>query len=560
MPLTKLVMATVVVLTVSWLPSAYAQRVDDGSDRFFTAKVATDKDDESAMVTQGSVTSTTFVYRELGGDAVGVADQFNENYNFSKVTRFFTDLRAQLDVKRLDGKGWSVRTDARVRISPGCAFNTNFNGLVGDVVKCRVQSGILAGNEYDIRELYAKRSSGKTDIFIGRQFVPELAATKLDGLKFHYAVSKRWKLIGFGGLNPSRISRSILTDYPAQREIVNLTPGQQQLNDGTPILPITAGMGGTYRTPNVYGSLGVVGIVPIADDRDSGGIESPRIFVADNGYWRPTSDLDIYHYLVFDIQGAGGFALTNFSLGANYRPKPGLTLSGALNRVDTETLNSITQTQILEAPVNADSLPYNYQDVIRVASDSANVGASYAFARQRFEVSTRAFFRQRGEIALAVPDGGATPDQILPAARSAELRISVLDRRSLGGMRLGASFSAIFPLSNNTPNRSKTQMASITGSRLFMDDRMEYDVNLAFISSSDIKEVGNCLAPINCFGNSDVMSVQTNNLLYYRFSSNWLGIANLGFGIQRFTAIADDANAQPLNLMLSGMGRVAYRF
>ena len=65
----------------------------------------------------------------------------------------------------------------------------------------------------------------------------------------------------------------------------------------------------------------------------------------------PTNDLDIYHYVVLDLQSADGFALTNLSLGANYRPKPGITLSGAFNRVDTETLNSITQTQILETPL-----------------------------------------------------------------------------------------------------------------------------------------------------------------------------------------------------------------
>ena len=552
MPLTKLVMAANVALILSWLSPAQAQRVDDGSDRFFASKVAAEDDDESSTVTQGSVTSTTFVFRELGGNAIGANPQFAANYNFSNVTRLFTDLRAQLDVKKVSGEGWSMRMDARVRISPACAFQTDFKT---PNVNCRPQSGILGGNEYDVRELYAKRSSGKTDLFLGRQYVSELAATKLDGLKFDYKISKRWKLIGFGGLNPSRISRSILTDYPAQGQVVAPVVGQPPV-DGGPVLPVTAGMGGAYRTPNVYGSMGVVGIVPIANDRDTQAIENPRVFVTDNGYWRPTTNLDLYHYAVFDLQGAAGFSLTNLSLGANYRPRPGLTLSGALNRVDTETLNSITQSQILEVPVNADSLPYNYQNVMRVASDSVHVGASLALARQRFEISTRAFFRQREEVALIVPDN-ASPPQILPAARSAEIRVSVLDRRSVAGMRLGASFASIFPISQNTPNRSMTQMASINGSRLFMDDRMEYDVNLAFTSSSDIKEIGVCAAPINCYGASDVLSVYASNLLYYRFSSNWLGIANVGLGVQQFTA---DGNAQPINLLLSGMVRVAYRF
>lgn len=558
MSLIKLTTAAALVLAAFWLPDAHAQRVDDGSDRFFASKVRTENDRDDTRVTQGSVISTTFVFRELGGDAVGRDPDLVDNY--SGVTRLFTDLRLQLDNKRLDGKGWSVRTDARVRVSPGCDFRSEFNAAGNNFnrLDCRSQSGILGGNEYDIRELYAKRSKGKTDLYIGRQFVPELAATKVDGIKFHYTVSKRWQLLGFGGLNPSRISRSILTDYPKAQIQQAVVAAGQLPEDGAPILPATAGMGGAYRTPSLYGSLGVVGIVPLADDRDTQLGENPRVFLTDNGYWRPSNNLDLYHYAVFDLQSAAGLALTNLSLGANWRPKPGLTITAAVNRVDTETLNSITQTQILEAPINENQgLPYNFQNVVRVASQSANIGASLALARQRFEISARAFVRQREEVQLIIADNGMSPPQVLPAAESAEFRISVLDRRSVGGMRLGASFAAIVPIGNDTPNRSQVALASVTGSRLFMDDRLEYDLNLSLTSASDIKELGVCNDPINCYGNSDVMSVYTNNLLYYRFSSNWLGIVNLGVGIQRFTS---DAEAQPINLLISGLLRAAYRF
>ena len=435
---------------------------------------------------------------------------------------------------------------------PGCAFQTNF-ATIGNTINCRTQSGTLGGNEYSIRELYAKKTGAKTDLYLGRQYVPELAATKIDGLQFQHQVNKQWKLIGFGGLHPSRISRSLLDDYPKQVEINGQTAG--------PVLPIAAGMGGAYRTPSLYGSVGAVGIVPIANDRDTGLNENPRVFLTDNGYWRASGDLDVYHYLVFDLQSAAGLGLTNLSLGANYRPAPGITVSGAINRVDTETLNSIAQTEILEVPVNVDAAPYNYQKVLRVASDSAHLGVSAALARQRFEVSGRAFFRQREELQLIVPDENDPALEPIPAARSAEARISVLDRRSVGGMRLGLSFSSIIPISKNTPNRSTAQIVSITGSRMFMDDRMELDSNLTLVSSSDIKELGQCMAPANqiedCYGNSDVLSVHTNNLLYYRFSSSWLGIANIGLGIQK---ISTDGAGQPINLLISGLVRAAYRF
>lgn len=578
MPLTRQLMAAFAVLSVSWSVIAHAQHHDDDSESSVAADAAADNDDgsgddeasddqssddESSVLTLGSLTSTSFVFREMGGDIVGDDPPFTQDapfaaeYNYSRAVRFFTDLRLQLTVKRRDGEGWSMRADSRVRVSPGCAFTTNF-GLIGNTIDCRTQSGILGGNEYDVRQLYARYKSGKTDLYIGRQFVPELAATKLDGLTFRRDIGTSWQFIGFAGLNPSRISRSVLTDYPAQVQVEELMQGPEELDTGAPILPVAAGMGAAYRSPNVYGSFGAAGIVPMADDREGQAAEPPRVFVTDNGYWQAGSKLDIYHYLVLDVLGAGGFALTNLSLGASYRPTSNITLSGAFNRVDTETLNSVTQTQILAVPDNNLQLPYNYQNVLRVASDSANVGASFALAEKRFEISARAFFRQREELALnLLMNEEPAAEQILPAARSAEVRISVLDRRSVGGMRLGASFSSISPLNRNTPNRSAAQIASLTGSRVFFDDRLEYDVNLTFTSSSDIKQIGDCMEPINCYGKSDVISVQTSNLLYYRIGSNWLGIVNIGVGIQQLT---DDNGAQPSNILLSGMLRLAYRF
>ena len=537
-----------VAVLCTWATTARAQRVDDGSDRFFANKVNKKQDAKDETIVQGSLTLTNFLFTEVGGNSVQNPALIA---NYSPALRLFTDLRAQLDVKKIGGSSWDLRTDARVRVSPGCNFQSIFaRPALNDQLKCKTQSGTLGGNEYDIRELFAKRTGEKTDLYLGRQFVTELAATKLDGLKFNYHVNKRWDLLGFAGLNPSRISRSILADYPSQVDADG--------NQGGPVLPITAGLGGSYRLPNIYGSMGVVGIVPLAEDRENQGInENPRIFLTDNGYWRPSSNLDVYHYAVIDLQSAAGFGITNLSLGANYRPVPGFTVNAAINRVDTESLNSIVQTQTLDVDVSALAIPYNYQRVLRIASDSARVSLSMALAQQRFELSTSAQIRQREQAELLIVDNMSLP-QVIPAARNAEFQVSFVDRRSIAGLRLGGNVSAIIPLGKDTPNRSTAQIARLMLSRMFMDERAQLDFDLSFVNSSDIEELGNCVAdPITCYGRTDVMMVSTNTLFYYRFARDWLAIANAGIGYQSFN---DGVAAQPANLLFTGFLRVAYRF
>lgn len=541
-------------LACSWLIGAgpaHAQRVDDGSDRFFSNKVVKPADEGKETIVEGSITSTTFAYTEFGGTPIPDNNTFE---NYSPAARLFTDIRAQLDARNLSGSTWNLHMDGRVRVSPGCTFKSPNDPDLGipDAVEqnCRVQSGSLGGNEYDARELYAKRTGKKTDLYIGRQYVSELAATKIDGVRFQYHTNKTWDLIGFAGLNPAKFSRSVLDDYPAQT-LANGDPA------GGRVLPIAAGLGAGYRLSNVYGSLGAVGVVPLADDRETGLGESLRVFLTDSGYWRASGKLDLFHYLVVDLQSAAGFGVTNASVGANFRPTPGLTVNAGINRVDTETLNSIAQTQLIEVDPDAGAVtPYNYQNVLRIASDSARLGVSLAFAQQRFEVSTSGQVRQREEVTLASADGNTLT--VIPATRNAEVMLSFLDRRSVRGLRLGASFMAIFPFGNDTPNRSNAKIAQITGSRMFADERGELEFNVTFLTSQDVQPQQNCINTLTCYGASDIMALSTGGLFFYRFARDWFGMASLSLGYQSLT----DANqtAQPANLLLSGFARVAYRF
>ena len=96
------------------------------------------------------------------------------------------------------------------------------------------------------------------------------------------------------------------------------------------------------------------------------------------------------------------------------------------------------------------------------------------------------------------------------------------------------------------------------GSRMFNNDRAQFDVDVSFVSSADQRQLGNCVVdPLTCYGSSEVTTISTNALLYYRFARNWLGLVNAGFGYQTFTSV--DV-AQPANLLITGLVRVAYRF
>lgn len=523
---------------------------DPGEDRFFATKKADEDDggrrkrrksDETEY--RGSLTSTTFAYRETGSISQPLAGAQVGAENASPVDRLFTDLRAQLDARHISGGSWDARFDARVRVTPDERF----------------QSGTFAGSEYEAREIYVFRKGKETDIKIGRQFVTELAAVKIDGLRIDYRTSPRWSYIGFAGAFPTRGSRSIVDDYPTGPPGMMGEPGEM-------IVPLAAGLGGEYRFDSYYGSLGLVGIYPNANDRVTGTLEKPRAFATANGYWRQSNELDIYHFAVLDLEGAAGFGITNLSLGINYRPTTDIRLTASVHRVDTETLNVVAQTRLEDQALNpADvNLVQNNLLVSRIASQQARAGISAALAERRFELSVMGAVRERPEITL-LPNMAADPI-IISAYRSAEVTISAVDRRSFQGLRLGASFTSIFAIGEEqTVNRSDVNVARLTGSRLVSGGQGEVEVDLSYVTSRDQNnvrmELCGLLDPTSCFGTSAVTTYTLGALLYYRFKPDWFGVFAIRVGQQSLTTGDGGMEvAQPDILIASGFARIAYRF
>ena len=532
-------------------------------NRFFVDKLDTKKTRKTTLI-QGSITSSTFAYAEAGGSYGG-----NEGTDSSKFSRFFTDLRLQTDFRHISGGRWDARVDARLRFvnspSPSTPGYT-------PATTTSVQSGLIGQNEYDLRELWAVRNGDRTDVFIGRQFIPDLGAVKIDGVRFDYASSNKLTFVGFGGLYPLRGSRSLSTDYiPLKKE------------DGTSAGQFVgaAGFGGAYRTPVAYGAVGAVALAPFA-------AESPRIFLTSNGYWRYGSKLDLYHFAIIDLignndaLGAGHAGLTNLSVGANIKPTDRLRINTSYNRVDTETLNVQAYAYLSQPDTNV-SVVQNEVYIERLSTNELRASISAGLGpRQRFDLTAAAAYRFRPSFSLTAPGtmmngqpGMPAVSQSLPAQKSAELNLMAVDRHSILDMRLGAEVVQTFGLGSVAYDRTELFAVRLFARRDIREGRGEWSAEAAYSSSKDTSGAANGMPagactgvdalnnPItSCFGRTTGTLLSVGGQVYYRLDRDWYGVldaylthTDLKYNDPTITT----PTLSPI-LGLSGFVRVAYRF
>jgi hypothetical protein len=512
-----------------------------------------DEEDEPAPEqtrVHGSLTSTTFAHRETGsiGEPLMVGAIAPENA--SPFSRVFSDLRAQLDADHVQGGRWDVRLDSRVRqIAGGPAPSS---AEVGDELP--YQSGAFAGGEYDVRELYARRRGRKTDWLLGRQIVLDVAALKIDGLRFVHRRSARWEVTGFAGFHPVRGSRSITDDYP---RVVD-DAGQS----GARIMPIAAGLAASYRLSGAHGALGVAGILPRATDEATGTLEQPRIFATSSGYWRRSSQLDVYHYLVVDAQSSAGAGLRNLTLGVNLHPTHVFRITAQVSRVDTETLNVTAQTR-LEDPEPAAGAAGRIQNNIavqRIAAESAELGLSLAMARGRYELSWLGQVRRRPALTVQTVDGQAFA---FAEAQAADVTVRLLDRRSFAGLRLGGSATATFGIGQESLQRASAKIVRVFGARE-LGPRSELEAEVTYLTSEDDGQGTACVAldPLTCYGTSQVSSLGVGGSWVRRFGARWLLFVAVTAGRQSLVSdnAAGERVAQPPITVTTGFLRASYRF
>jgi hypothetical protein len=519
-------------------------------DRFFVDKTDTDATEKGTLV-QGSLTSTSFAYHESGGTLVPPMGTMTAVPSNSEFNRLFTDLRLQTDFRHIAASRWDARIDVRGRVvaDPG-TVTTDFT----PVTNSTVQSGFLGGQELEVKELWLVRNGARSDVFFGRQFVPDLGGVKIDGLRIDYASSSKFTLLGFGGLYPIRGSRSVFTDYKA----LQTNPAADGTRSEAGMFTGAGGFGAAYRTLDAYGSFGGVALVPLS-------AESPRVFATSNGYWRYGTKLDFYHFAVIDLLGSNAPGLTNLSAGLNWKPDQRLRGTLSVNRVDTETLNVQAQA-FLADPDNKYNEIQNEAYLKRIATNQGRASLSAGLGEmQRFEITAAVAYRYRGEVTLSAPatqtSGAATATAVLPAAQAVEIYGSITDRRSVADLRLALDGSRMLGVGSSTYQRTSALMLRASASRALGDGHGEWEAEVAYSSTKDDSAGKVCADIVTCFGaaNSTIISVGGN--VYYRFNRDWFVMGSLFVNRTAITHVDMTASTEdPAVLGVTGFFRAAYRF
>jgi hypothetical protein len=464
--------------------------------------------------------------------------------------RYFTELRLQTDFRHIKASRWEGRIDARARMvsTPDNAPNTEVN---------KFQSGLTGDNEYELRELWLVRNGERSDVFIGRQFIPDLGAIKIDGLRVDYASSNKLTYIGFAGLYPLRGSRSVTTDYIELKDPTGLNPAGKFVAAG--------GFGGAYRTVSSYGSLGGVALAPLTNK------EQARVYVTSSGYYRAGSKLDFYHFALIDLVGSAGFQLTNLSAGINAKPDPRLRLTLNVNHVDTETLNvqagaflnQVDQT-VGPAGTGGPNVIQNEAYLLRLATNEARGGVSAGLGPlQRFWVSTALSYRERPAFALKSPNGMTIAN--IDEASSVDVWASIVDHHSFKDMKLGIDGSQTFGVGTVAFQRTKAFNLRLFGSHEFKEGRGEWQAEVAYTTLTDSvrNATAMCqLAPTSvpdCYGYSTASLLGFGGQVYYRLNADWFGVVS-AYATQINSKRGDVATADPAVLSLTGFLRIAYRF
>ncbi len=504
------------------------------------------------------------LYAETGGPytdnpGAGSANIGNSASNFS---RMFTELRLQTDFRHIKGGNWDARIDARLRLVKQPTDNSGLLPGTTESTEVKIQSGLTGQNEYDLRELWIVRNADRSDIFIGRQFIPDLAGVKIDGLRIDYAQSSKFTLLGFAGLLPLVGSRSITTDY-LNDNFVSPDGTRQPTGRFTG----TGGFGAAYRTVSSYGSFGGVVEAPLT------GAEGPRIFATSTGYWRYNTQLDLYHFAVIDLVGdqvnqGGNF--TNVSFGANYKPNPRLRLTASFNRVDNTTL-SVQAGAFLNSGDNNLAFVDNETYLQRLSTNEGRVSASAGLGElERFELTGAISLKYRPDVTLDVLGGTpGTAPVTLNAEESVDVYGSITDRRSIKDLRLGLDYLQSFAVGSVAYEHTTIGAVRASAAHEIKGGQGEWEAEVAYTKTHDVDVGVSCMTtafgvqPETCFGDSQTSLLSVGGTVFYRLNRDWMLIGSgyiTRMNLQHVGAAPATVITDPAVTGLTAFFRIAMRF
>ncbi len=483
------------------------------------------------------LTMSSFMYRQSGSDPGALVTEGAQPQNASPVRRFFGDLRMELSDEGLV-------VDARVR----------------QTTSERYQSGADGGGEYEVRTLAYRLGP----VMLGRQFIDAVGATKIDGVSLTQPLTAEAKAVAFAGAFPVLGSRSVDTDYLHAKNIDG--------TDGSLIIPVSGGLGLSYEGPSMHGDIGAAGVYAPQDVPDAPPEQKTRVFTTTSGYWRAGSGFDAYHFVLLDV--APSVRLTNGSLGIDARPTENVQLTAAVNHVSTDLLQIAARNTLVDPDPTAIGIVQNNIRLLTISQDLARAGASIAMAERRFELSLAGTLHRRPSVAVPTADG--TMSVVFPEARSADATLGIVDRRSIGGLRLAASGSVIEPLGTTYPNRSRGVIVRASGARAFADLRGSLEADVMYEHLKDSGANASCTTstdPLACYGTSSTTAAQAGVLVSWRVAREWLLIADTHVGYQTvgshylapmngdpMAPLVDTPVAWPTVVSVTAFARVQWRY
>jgi hypothetical protein len=485
------------------------------------------------------------------GEQQDLQDAKNQAATFSLA---YGDLRAVIDGRRLPGN-FEIHVDGRVRVTGD--FSTDAATQEANQITSR---GYFMGREYDLREAYFRRRGSTVDFAIGRQYVLESDALRIDGARVWWHIHKHWDGSVFAGSYPNPYSRSLTTDY--------------QGSNGYYGFAFAGGADVSYIYDKLWGSISATGIY-LGGKNDGGpfnpampivtaGTEAPRAYLTWTGFYRLFSWLDLYHDLVLDVAGSAGVQLTRLDAMVTARAGKYLTLRAGYDHMSSIAIEMYL-TNLLASRADFMLSPSITNNLIveRTARDQVYLHPDVHFGKVDLYAEGRLRFRtlvNAGEDPQFIVSAVAPINTNQVAASFAwDATIGARDLGTLWGIRAGLWYTLLDDF------RSSSHVLGIELGRSFYDDRLGIDLSFLYARTRD-QSAGNtmgCVAPMTpanssslilpCFGTRDGAEYEPGLTLTGTISAHW-------FAFLDYRMVVNETKGVPDILTHSLIGRIEARY
>lgn len=429
----------------------------------------------------------------------------------SPVTLVYGDLRGVVEGRKLAG-GLEFKVDLRLRLTSDFS---QADAILGNLsTSARGYSG---GREYDLREAFLGHRGEHFQIAVGRLFIPESDALRIDGVRLGWRFSEHWNAAIFGGLYPDPYSRSLTDNYRDPKALAG-----------------AAGAATAYNYARIWGSASVTAIIHGGPD-DGGPIpptglmdpagtaqtEAPRVYLTWTNYARIAAWLDFFHDLVVDVTGPAGAQLTRAdALAQIHASRLQLTFGyGHLSALATEMyLSRLLQDRQRFLPGSVENnliVQRTARDEGRLRADMRAVGRLHVFGEGR--VRRRTLIEASDDPSFAHVDS--------PLAW--EVGGGIRSAGDLFGLRLGLAFTYLLDF------RAETKLVTVDLGRDFAAGKLSLDAGFLWegIRDNGLDSTSSCdpiKMPLDpaCFGRKSGTTYQGSFTLAARPSPRWFLLAD----------------------------------